>query len=97
MLKADVVLTRWLDWNKTAPAAKMQVDRRLILPLAIVIDSSSTRVYTCTCTYKYSYSSTMVHVYLSRDIAIPVLQYCNNMEYWNIRILGKWNIGILVT
>ena len=21
------------------------------------------------------------------------LKYCNNMEYWNIRILGKWNIG----
>ena len=23
------------------------------------------------------------------------LKYCNNMEYWNIRILGKWNIGHL--
>ena len=23
------------------------------------------------------------------------LEYCNNMEYWNIRILGKWNIGHL--
>ena len=22
------------------------------------------------------------------------LEYCNNMEYWNIRILGKWNIGL---
>ena len=26
-----------------------------------------------------------------------ILEYWNNMEYWNIRILGKWNIGILVT
>ena len=23
------------------------------------------------------------------------LKYCSNMEYWNIRILGKWNIGHL--
>ena len=26
-----------------------------------------------------------------------ILEYWNTMEYWNIRILGKWNIGILVT
>ena len=28
---------------------------------------------------------------------IGILEYWNNIEYWNIRILGKWNIGILVT
>ena len=26
-----------------------------------------------------------------------ILEYWNTMEYWNIRILGKWNMGILVT
>ena len=30
-------------------------------------------------------------------VGILVLEYWNTMEYWNIRILGKWNIGILVT
>ena len=50
------------------------------------------------CIYIYVY----IYIYILMCGALPptqngIMEYRNDMEYWNIRILGKWNIGILVT